>query len=476
MRPLRHALATLAVLIAPLAPAQELTRDASKLYAQFCASCHGENLDRGVGGSLIEGSWMNANGDDSHVERLIADGLPESGMPGYANVLDAPRIRALAVYLRERVTRAEEKAAPHQKPAENQIVRGEAASFRIETWVEGLSIPWSITFLPGTKDALIAERDGRLLLVHDGKLQREPIAGTPRVVARGQGGLMVVQAHPDYAAPGNGWLYLAFSDPGENNTTMTAIVRGRIRDGRWTDEEQIYRADPAHYSRAHHHFGTRLVFDQGYLFFGVGDRGAQNDAQLLWLPNGKMHRIHDDGRVPSDNPFSTTGGPLPTIWSYGHRNPQGIVARPGTTGDALQIWLTEHGPRGGDELNLVKRGANFGWPVITHGMNYNGTPITALTAKEGMEQPVVHWTPSIAVCGLEFYTGDRFPNWKGNLFVGALRQEEVRRLVLEGDRVKSQEVLFRGIGRVRTIHEGPDGLLYVGLETPGRIVRLVPAE
>ncbi len=477
MRPLRHALATLAALIAPLAPAQELTRDAAKLYAQFCAACHGDNLEGGSGGSLIDGSWMRSDGDDTHIERLIAEGLPESGMPGFGAVLDAPRIRALTVYLRERVIRAEEKGATYHKPAENQLVRGEVASFRVETWIGGLSIPWSIAFLPGTTDALIAERDGRLLLVRDGKLQPEPIAGTPRVWARGQGGLMVVQAHPDYAAPGNGWIYLAFSDPGEKDgEAMTAIVRGRIRDGRWTDEQQIYRAPRDLYRRSTVHFGTRLVFDQGYLFFGIGDRGAQNDAQQLWLPNGKMHRIHDDGRVPADNPFVTAGGALPTIWSYGHRNPQGIVSRPGTTGDTLQIWLTEHGPRGGDELNLVKRGANFGWPVVTHGMNYNGTPITAETSRPGMIDPVVHWTPSIAVCGLEFYTGDRFPAWKGHLFVGGLRQEEVRRLVLEGDRVKSQEVLFRGIGRVRTIHEGPDGLLYVGLENPGRIVRLVPAE
>jgi glucose/arabinose dehydrogenase len=476
MHSFRHAAVVLAALVAPLAPAQELTRDAAKLYVQFCASCHGENLDRGVGGSLLEGTWMRPGGDDSHLEQIITQGMPDSGMPGFGEVLDAPRVRALAVYVRERAVRAEERNTSFHKPAENQVVRGEAAAYRLETWVEGLSIPWALAFLPGTNDALVAERDGRLLLVREGKLQPRPIEGTPAVVARGQGGLMVVQAHPDYAAPGNGWIYLAFSDPGENNTVMTAIVRGRVRDGRWTDEQPIYRAAPEHYSRAHHHFGTRLVFDQGYLFFAVGDRGAQDLAQELGRPNGKIHRIHDDGRVPADNPFVGRAGALPTIWSYGHRNPQGIVARPGTTGDSLQIWLTEHGPRGGDELNLVKRGANFGWPVVTHGLNYNGTPISARTSHPDMESPVVHWTPSIAVCGLDFYSGERFPAWRGNLFVGALRSEEVRRVVLEGDRVKSQEVLFRGIGRVRTVHEGPDGLLYVGLENPGRIVRLVPAD
>ncbi len=466
----------LATALPSAAPAQELSRNAQELYVQLCAACHGRNLEGGSGGSLLEGGWFNAAGDDTQLEKIITQGLPEAGMPGFGDALDAPRVRALAVYLRERFVRAQERGTTFHRPAENVTVRSEAAAFRTETVVEGLNIPWSLAFLPGTSDMLIAERDGRLLLVRDGKLQPEPIAGTPRVVARGQGGLMVVQPHPDYAAPGNGWLYLAFSDPGPGDTTMTAIVRGRIRDGRWTDEQQIYRAAPEHYTRAGHHFGVRLVFDQGYLFFGIGDRGQQHEAQDLGRPNGKMHRIHDDGRIPDDNPFVGRPGALPTIWSYGHRNPQGIVARPGTTGESLQIWLTEHGPRGGDELNLVQRGANFGWPVVTHGINYSGTPVSAETSRPGMVDPVVFWTPSIAVCGLEFYTGDRFPGWKNNLFVGGLRQEEVRRVVLEGDRVKSQEVIFRGIGRVRTIHQGPDGLLYVGLETPGRVIRLVPAE
>jgi glucose/arabinose dehydrogenase len=288
--------------------------------------------------------------------------------------------------------------------------------------------------------------------------------------------LLVVQAHPDYR--NNGWIYLAFSDPREagSSETMTAVVRGRIRDGRWVDEEEIYRAPREFYRNSAVHFGIRLVFAEGYLFFGIGDRGAQNQAQDLGRPNGKIHRIHDDGRVPSDNPFVNTPGALPTIWSYGHRNPQGIVARPGTSGDGFEMWETEHGPRGGDELNLVKRGLNYGWPVVTYGINYNGTPITPDTEREGLESPVIHWTPSIAVCGLEVYMGDKFPGWSGDLLVGALRQEEVRRVKLDGARVVEQEVLFRGLGRVRTVQMGPDGYVYVGLENPGRVVRLVPAK
>ena len=464
--------------VVPACAQTQLPRDASKLYAQFCASCHGEKLDGGMGGSLIDGVWKHGDGGDEHLARMITAGLPQLGMPGFEAVLDAPRVRGLIVFLRERASQAEEKRTTHAKPrSAGTVVRSRAANFRVETVVEGLGVPWSIAFLPGDEGMLIAERDGKLRIAKGGKLLPDPVVGTPRVWAEGQGGLMVVQPHPDYAKEGNGWIYLGFSDPGERaGDAMTAVVRGRIHGGRWADEQEIYRAPQGLYRRAGVHFGTRLVFDGGYLFFGIGDRGAQDQAQDLGRPNGKIHRVHDDGRVPSDNPFADRPGALPTIWSYGHRNPQGLAARPGTSGDTLQIWETEHGPRGGDELNLIKRGANFGWPLVTHGMNYNGTPITAETGREGLEPPATHWTPSIAVCGLDFYAGERFPAWKGNLLVGALARQELRRVVLEGDVVKEQEVLFRDIGRVRSVHTGPDGFVYVCLEDPGRVVRLVPAE
>ena len=462
--------------LAPSAGAQELPRDSAKLYAQLCAACHGQKLEGGAGGSLIDGVWKHGDGGDEHLARMITAGKPDVGMPPFGAVLDAARLRALIVFIHESETRAKERGTDYAKPAENQLVKSEVANFRVETVVGGLDIPWSIAFLPGTQDVLVAERDGRLLVVREGKRLPEPVSGTPRVWAQGQGGLMIVAPHPDYAKPDNGWLYLAFSDPGENGSAMTAIVRGRIRDGKWVDQEDIFRAPKNLYKRAGVHFGTRLVFDQGYLFFGIGERGSKEDAQDLARPNGKIHRIHDDGRIPADNPFVDKPGAIRSIWSYGHRNPQGLAGRPGTSGDTLQLWETEHGPRGGDELNLIKRGANFGWPLITYGMDYNGTPISADTAREGLEQPVIHWTPSIAVCGLAFYDGDCIPAWKGNLFAGSLAQQELRRIVLDGDKVKSQEVLFRGIGRIRAVQMGPDGLLYVTLEGPGRVVRLVPTE
>ena len=467
------ATASLGLQLGSVAWAQELTRDAGKLYEQLCASCHGQNFEGGTGGSLIDDVWKHGPGDDAHLARLITGGLPELGMPGFGAVLDAPRVRALTVLLREKAVRAKERGTTYAKPVEGQVIQSETAAFKIETVADGLDVPWSVGFLPDG-DLLIAERSGKLRVVRDGKLQPEAIAGTPEVFAEGQGGLMIVKPHPGYA--GNGWIYLAFSDRGNKaGEAMTAVVRGRIRDGRWMDEQEIFRAPRELYRRGGVHFGTRLVFDQGYLFFGIGERGAQDQAQDLSRPNGKIHRLFDDGRVPSDNPFIDRPNALPSIWSYGHRNPQGLVARPGTTGDNLQLWETEHGPRGGDELNLIKRGANFGWPLITYGMNYNGTPVTPDTARDGLEQPVIHWTPSIAVSGIDFYTGELFPTWKGNLFVGSLQQQELRRLVLDGEKVVSQEVIFRGIGRVRAVQAAPDGALFVCLESPGRVVRLVPA-
>jgi glucose/arabinose dehydrogenase len=283
---------------------------------------------------------------------------------------------------------------------------------------------------------------------------------------------MAVATHPRFNV--NGWIYLAFSDPATNDTTevaMTAIVRGRLRGNKWTDEETIFRAPRESYLPTAHHYGCRLTFDgQGHLFFSIGERGKAAMAQDLSVPNGKVHRIRDDGRIPPDNPFVGRSNAVPSIWTYGNRNPQGLFFHAASQ----RLWQTEHGPRGGDELNLIRAGANYGWPVITYGMDYNGTPISALTAQEGMEQPILHWTPSIAVGSLVLYEGQKFPRWRDNLLVASLAQQELRRLVLSGDRVVRQEVLFRNIGRVRDVAVGPDGLIYVALNKPDKIIRLDP--
>lgn len=445
----------------------------AQVYTQLCSSCHGPELQGGSGGSLLLYPG-NDEAEDRRLARIIRDGAEPDGMPAFGEALDDRQVRSLVIYIREMSTRAAEREAPRPRPRpapDRQPVATQHHAYTLENYVEGLEIPWSLAFLPDNS-LLIAERAGRLRLVSpEGTLNPAPVADTPAVFARSQGGLLAAVPHPDFTT--NGWIYLAFSDPrGTSGEAMTAVVRGRIRDHRWTDEQEIYRAPTPLYRSSGVHYGTRIVFQDNYLFFAIGDRGAQNDAQDLAKPNGKIHRLHHDGRIPADNPFVRTPGALPSIWSYGHRNPQGLAFHP----ESRLLWSTEHGPRGGDELNLVRRGLNYGWPLVTHGMNYNGTPITAHTSLPGLESPVLHWTPSIAVCGINFYPADRFPAWKNHLFVTSLRQQELRRLALDSqNQVVEEEVILHGIGQIRDVITGPDGYLYVALQDPGRIVRLKPA-
>ncbi|MEM1127459.1 MAG: PQQ-dependent sugar dehydrogenase [Bacteroidota bacterium] len=351
----------------------------------------------------------------------------------------------------------------------------EQASFRVETVAEGLEVPWGLAFLPDGR-LLVAERGGTLRSIGTDGTVSDPIGGVPAVYAEGQGGLMEVKLHPNYDE--NGWIYLGFSDVRENEAgervSLTAVSRARLDGTSLVDLESIYQGPLEFYTPSQFHFGTRIVFDEdGFLYFTIGDRGQRTLAQNLDVPYGKVHRLHDDGRVPADNPFVDQADALDTIWSYGHRNPQGMDIHPATGG----LFETEHGPKGGDELNLVERGLNYGWPVITYGINYNGTPITDQTEQDGMEQPVVYWTPSIAVCGIEFYTGTAFPEWENDLFVTSLMFAEVRRLEIENNEVVDQEVVYQPQGRIRDVTTGPDGALYVAVESGNsHILRLVPAD
>jgi aldose sugar dehydrogenase len=443
-------------------------RDVRKIFEESCASCHGADLRGGSGAGLIQSHWRTV-GTDARWAAVISGGAGEGAMPSFGETLSEQEIRGLVVFIREANERAESAGNPAPRRAETGLVSTREHDFRVETVAEGFEIPWSIAFLPDGR-MLVTERKGTLRIIENGRLLPEPIAGVPEVVAQGQGGMMAVGVHPDYAE--NGWIYLGFSDPGpESNSKLTAVVRGRLRDARWVDQQTIYRAPQEFYTRANHHFGVRFVFEDGYLFFPIGDRGVQQQAQDLSRPNGKVHRLHDDGRIPQDNPFVGQSGALPSIWSYGHRNPQGLARHPATG----ELWSTEHGPRGGDELNLVKRGLNYGWPVVTHGINYNGTPITALTEAPGLEPPALHWTPSIAVSAIDFYRGDAFPRWRNNLLVSSLARQELRRLVIEDGKVTHEETILAGMGRIREAMVGPDGFIYLGLEGPGRVVRLVPA-
>jgi aldose sugar dehydrogenase len=362
--------------------------------------------------------------------------------------------------------------------AAGEVVETQQHSYRVVTVAEGLEHPWSIAFLPGG-DMLVTERPGRLRIVRNGSLLPDPVAGLPEVRAGGQGGLMEVLPHPDFA--NNRLLYIANAKPrAEDSQRTTAVARGRFENDRLVDVEDIFVADA--WTAAGQHFGGKLAFDRdGYLFVTIGDRGAspmqnvrEHPSQSTANHQGTIVRLHDDGRVPQDNPFVGRQGARPEIWSYGHRNPQGFVIHP-QTGD---IWSTEHGPQGGDELNLVRPGLNYGWPVVGHGVQYGGRPIHEGAREAGMEDPVHHWTPSIAVSGLIVYTGDAFPNWRGNLLAGGLAAETIRRVVLDGQRVVMEEPIFEGQGRVRDIRQGPDGFIYIAIDhrggQPTAVVRLEP--
>jgi len=467
IRPLLSLILTLAI------SSWASARSVGEVYANFCAGCHGPELNGGSAPSLIDDVWTHGS-DDESLARAIAQGWPDEGMPPFEKALSSPEIRALVVYLQEGHAKAARPPAVADDAQDRQTFTSREHNFRLEIVAEGLDEPWSIAWLPDGR-MLITEKSGRLRLFAEGQLDPTPIKGIPEVYDQGQGGLLEVALHPHYAD--NGWIYLAYSDPLTQvigpTESMTKIVRGRLVDHAWVDQQTIWQAPPSSYRSGGPHYGCRIAFDAGgYLFFSHGERGQQDKAQDLSLPNGKIYRVYDDGRIPADNPFVNTPGALPSIWSYGHRNPQGLAFEPATG----LLWETEHGPRGGDELNTIRPKANYGWPVITFGMNYNGTPITALTAKAGMEPPVVQWTPSPAVCGIDFYIGDQFPRWSGNLFVTALAGQHLRRVVVHEGRVTDQEILLQGIGRVRDVANGPDGYLYLVLNRPGKIVRLVPVE
>lgn len=370
-------------------------------------------------------------------------------------------------------------AAALSPAASAQVFQAQDHKVRAVKVVEGLDHPWGMAFLPDGR-ILVTERRGSLRIIEKGVLLPVPVADLPESTEHGQGGLLDVALHPKFAE--NGWVYWTFNGK-EGGLHGTEVARGKLggtkQAPRMTDVQVLFKLQPK--TSAAHHFGSRIVFDRdGYLYVTFGDRGdspskgASQRAQKLDDHAGKSIRLHDDGRVPKDNPFVNTPGAKPEIFTWGNRNMQGAALHP-VTG---QVWAHEHGPQGGDEINILKSGVNYGWPVITYGANYGiGTKIGEGTAKEGMAQPLLHWTPSIAPSGMAFYSGKVFAKWKGNLFVGALVKQKLVRVVLNGDKVVSQEDLFVGdLGRIRDVREGPDGLLYLLTDASnGVLYRLEPA-
>ena len=356
-------------------------------------------------------------------------------------------------------------------PAGSATLESEKLDFKIEEVTSGLKVPWGMAALPNG-DMLITERYGALrLLQTNGELHPKPISGLPDIAAGGQGGLLDVAIHPDYTT--NGWIYLSFSSPKAKKEpgrgANTALMRARIKKHQLVDQQLLFKALP-NYSSGNH-FGSRITFDtDNHVFLSIGDRGGRDDNQSLNNHRGKIFRLHDDGQIPSDNPFVNTKNAAPEVWSWGHRNPQGLARHP----DTGEIWSHEHGPRGGDELNRILPGQNYGWPTITFGINYSGSKITDETARSGMMSPVTHWVPSIAPSGMVFITSDRYPTWRNNILIGSMKFQQLHRLELLDGKVASEEILLKGLGRIRAVEQGTDGYLYVAMETGGRIIRLVP--
>jgi len=356
-------------------------------------------------------------------------------------------------------------ACAQQESSEIKVEIPTKTNYITEIIVPELDIPWGMAFLPD-ESILITEKTGKLIHFKDNV--KHIVEGLPEVYVRGQGGLLDIKLHPNYSE--NGWIYITYSSPeGNDEGGNTALIRAKLSNNTLTKTQLLYKAGPN--TKKGQHWGSRIAFDNdGYLYFSVGDRGNRDvNPQDITRDCGKIYRLHDDGRIPEDNPFVNTSGAKTAIYSYGHRNPQGMTKNPFTG----NIWVNEHGPKGGDEINIIEKGKNFGWPVISYGINYSGTSFTDITEKEGMEQPLFYWVPSIAPSGMAIVSSDKYSDWKNNVLVGSLKFQYLERLILENNNVIKREKLFENIGRVRNVIQAPDGYIYIAVEGKG-VMKIIP--
>lgn len=498
------------------------------LFTATCSGCHGTPELTGRAPWLFDQKWLDGT-DDAKIANTIRHGVPDKGMVGFTpEQVSDQQIFQLIAYIRTATANLKPKPTYVADP-NGQVLSSEKQTFKMEVITRDVNTPFGLAFLPDGR-LLITERNGTLRILDKDKLS-DPITGTPKPHVQQDGGFLDVTVHPQYAK--NGWVYLSYSEvqpgyvppppappadpaaspaatpPGNASTpapapapqsggfgagqgrgrggppqppSNTVIVRGKInKNNEWTDQQVIFRSPSELYVSSGVHFGSRFAWDrEGHLFFTLGERGTMQNAQDLKNGLGKVHRVNDDGSVPKDNPFVNTPDADTTIWSYGHRNPEGLAWEPGTG----RLWESEHGPSGGDEINIIEKGHNYGWGIASKGLQGGITK----TSEAGMDDPIVYYTPAIAPAGITFYTGNRYPGWKNtSLLVGGLVGQQLRRLEINGEKVVKQEVLFAQFGRVRDIVQGPDGYLYVALQsptggqgvplsaaTPGMIVRLVP--
>lgn len=478
-------------------------------FTETCASCHGTSVAKGpVGPSLFDDEWVHG-GDDDSIVKSIREGYPEKGMPAFKDLMTEQETWQMVAYLRTQAANLKEKPVYVPDP-DGQIVKSEKQAFKMEIIARNLETPWALAFLPDGR-LLVSERPGRIRIVgKDGKMDPDGVKGLPKVWEKQDGGLFDIEVHPDYAKAGNGWIYISYSEalagwtpppppdpstappapapgqgggrgrgPSNDPPSMTIIMRGRLnKANEFVDQQVLFRAPKELYSQTNAHYGSRFIFDtQGHLFYTLGEKQQMANAQDLSVATGKIHRINDDGTVPKDNPYVGQPNVVPTIWSYGHRNPQGLAWDP-VTG---QLWESEHGPTGGDEINIIQPKHNYGWGVATKGVQ----PGITKTSEPGMDDPIRYWTPSVAPSGIVFYTGHQYPGWTNSLFVSCLAGQQLKRLEIKDGKVLHEEQVFNQFGRVHDVVQGPDGYLYVTLQlpgqvlsasTPGMVARLIPVK
>lgn len=469
-------------------PPASMFGGASELFTRLCAGCHGDTLAGGRAPTLFSESLLSEN-TDATLASTINNGVLKNGMPAFKDQLSESDVNQIIAFLR--IRSGQLKGMPSFLPnPDGQIVKSEKLMFRIEVVAADLNTPWGAVFLPDGR-MLLTERPGRIRSLEHGKLS-EPVKNTPLPWVRQDGGYFDIAIDPDYEK--NGWIYLSYSavapgvaqpppdDPSVPRSqwapappSMTRWVRGRINaNNEWVDQQDVLPAPAETYSTSVIHYGSRFLFDQnGHLFITMGERGEMSLAQDLASPLGKIHRINVDGSIPKDNPFVNTPGAVPSIWTLGNRNPEGLAIDPRSG----LMWGSDNGPTGGDELNLVEKGHNYGWGVVSMGLQAGITK----QHQDGMDDPVRYYTPSIAPSGIHFYTGDRYPGWKNNLFLAALAGQRLIRYEISGREVTHEEVVFKGFGRVRQVITGPDGYLYVLIQnsqslanSPGMVIRLLP--
>ncbi|MBX2822444.1 MAG: PQQ-dependent sugar dehydrogenase [Rhodothermaceae bacterium] len=468
--PLRNrALSTLIVFWGILFSTPSLSQDAAQLYTNYCAGCHGARMEGNSASALIKTEWAYGRTNDLLV-RNISYGIAGTEMGAWKNVLTEEDIQALAdlIVQAQNTPFSAIRELPGQIQTNHYVLDVEVLA------EEDIETPWSIGFI-NSELALVTERRGTIRVLKEGSLNPEPVMDTPIPFKTRFGGFLGIAVDPAYEE--NGWIYLALCestidqrDP--SAPAMTKVIRGRIQDNTWVDEQTLFQAPDSLQVAGGNRWGGRLLFDgEGYLYFSIGDLAEADASQDPHRVPGKTFRIHADGSIPADNPYVHEPGALGAIFTLGNRNTQGFALHPETG----EVWSTDHGPMGGDELNILKKGANYGWPIVTYGIDYSGKTVSELTHAEGMTQPVTYWTPSIAVSSAAFIRGTQFPGWENNLLIGALAYEEVRRLVVEGEQITKQETILKGFGRVRDVKTSPDESICVLLNNPDKIVRLTIA-